>query len=162
MKRLTDEEIAELERLGGWPRPWRTDASTEGEESDVVADNMAYPDEIAHLAEFSDERDARLAVSAVNALPGLLAEVRASRASPSAPIREALRELVSACEPDGTHPAHPWMRYTAALAAARAALRLLGGADGGVSVWLDGRTGEVIATKGDVTIDGGADGKEGT
>ena len=44
----------------------------------------------------------------------------------------------------------------------RAALRLLGGADAEVAVWLDSRTGEVIATKGNVTIDGGADGKEGT
>jgi hypothetical protein len=38
----------------------------------VVGDNVAYPDEIVCIAEFTDPRDARLAVEAVNALPGLL------------------------------------------------------------------------------------------
>lgn len=78
--RLTDAELEALDALAGWPRPWRTDTSTGGDDSDVVGDNAAYPDEIAHLAEFADDRDATLSVKAVNALPDLIAEVRRWRA----------------------------------------------------------------------------------
>lgn len=136
MKRLTDEEIAELERLQqeATPGAWHTVGPGGGWGNHVAIKGEGGVDGPCVVHQWNLDQwvvDARAIVAGRNALPYLLAEVRASRASPSAPrevgdVLDAARGLMRYSEEGGPD----WNDWEPRFEALRAALRLLSGADG--------------------------------
>jgi hypothetical protein len=88
---VTEKERKALRALceaqGLWPAPWTVDAGMDGEETNVVGKNSAYPDEQSVIAECCEAGDAAFIAASRTAVPALLDRVEA--------LEGALRSVIT-------------------------------------------------------------------
>jgi hypothetical protein len=103
---VTEKERKALRALceaqGLWPAPWTVDAGMDGEETNVVGKNSAYPDEQSVIAECCEAGDAAFIAASRTAVPALLDRVEALEAALE---YIASRPTLGVCTPDCECPA---------------------------------------------------------